>query len=59
MSAPLPADLTRLDPADAWKPWQPDARQPFDPKWAAHLFRRATFGASPDEVQAAVRCGRG
>jgi hypothetical protein len=57
MSAPLPADLARVDPADAWKSWQPDARQPFDAKWAAHLFRRAAFGATPDEIQAAVRDG--
>ena len=57
MSAPLPADLSRVDPAEAWQPWRPDAQQPFDPKWAGHLFRRAAFGARPDEIQTAVRDG--
>src|SRR5881628_1400730 len=57
MSAPLPAELARVDPADAWRPWAPDARNPFDPRWAGHLFRRAAFGATPDEIQSAVRDG--
>jgi hypothetical protein len=57
MAVPLPADLGRVDPADAWRPWVPDDCQPFDPKWAGHLFRRAAFGASPDEIGVAVRDG--
>jgi hypothetical protein len=36
--------LEKLDPREAWKPWQPDARDPWSLKWAAHLFRRAGFG---------------
>ncbi len=36
--------MAQLDPQDAWKPWQPDARTPWNLKWAAHLFRRAAFG---------------
>lgn len=45
-----PADLpplTELDPRDAWQPWQPDAANPWSLKWAAHLHRRAGFGAPP------------
>ena len=57
MPAPLPAVLSQVDPAQAWLPWEPDSRQPFDAKWAAHLFRRAAFGATPDEVQEAVKAG--
>jgi hypothetical protein len=36
--------LPKLDPADAWRPWQPDSQNPWNLKWAAHLFRRAAFG---------------
>jgi hypothetical protein len=54
-----------LDPLDAWKPWQPDARNPWSLKWAAHLFRRAAFGVPAYEpnlsgwegLQRAVREG--
>jgi uncharacterized protein (DUF1800 family) len=49
--------MARLDPAEAWRPWEPDARNPWNLKWAGHLFRRAAFGASWDELQAAVREG--
>jgi uncharacterized protein (DUF1800 family) len=49
--------LTKLDPAEAWKPWQPDAKQPWDLKWAGHLLRRAAFGASLFELRAAARRG--
>ena len=34
--------VARLDPAEAWKRWQ---GEPFTLKWAAHLHRRAAFGA--------------
>ncbi len=54
--APL-APLTELDPAEAWKPWRPDAGDPWGPKWAGHLLRRAAFAPSWPELQAAVRAG--
>ena len=38
-------------------PFTPDASNPFDARKAAHLLRRAGFGARPDEVQAAVERG--
>jgi Protein of unknown function (DUF1800) len=49
--------LDRINPIDAWQPWQPDARQPWDVRWAGHLYRRAAFGANLDELRAAVKDG--
>jgi uncharacterized protein (DUF1800 family) len=49
--------LDRIDPVEAWQPWQPDGRQPWDRKWAAHLYRRAAFGANREELLAAERSG--
>jgi hypothetical protein len=57
MSLPLPAGLARVDPEQAWAPWKPDDRDPWNARWAAHLFRRAGFGASPEQLAAAVRAG--
>ena len=47
----------RLDPAEAWKPWKPDAAQPWSPKWAGHLLRRAAFAPSWEELQQAIKDG--
>src|SRR5215207_5151117 len=49
--------LDKLDPADAWTPWKPGASDPWDRKWAAHLYRRAGFGASTDELAQATKRG--
>ncbi|MDY3553352.1 DUF1800 domain-containing protein [Gemmata sp. JC717] len=58
MAAPLPlSPLDQIDPADAWKPWAPSASDPWDRTWAAHLYRRAAFGASGPELARAVRAG--
>ncbi len=43
--------------ADPWAPWQPTAAEPWNRKWAAHLYRRAGFGASLDELIVAVKSG--
>ena len=32
--------LEKLDPAEAWKPWRPDAKDPWDLRWAGHLCSR-------------------
>jgi hypothetical protein len=53
--------LSTLDPTLAWAPWSPDAQNPFDLKWAAHLFRRAAFGVpayrvGEDAWQGLQRC---
>jgi hypothetical protein len=57
MSGPLPADISRVDPEQAWQPWKPEARDPWNACWAGHLFRRAAFGASPERIHQAVRAG--
>ncbi len=55
MPAPLPLD--KLDPIEVWKPWAPTAADPWDRKWAAHLYRRAAFGASTADLDQAVKAG--
>ena len=42
--------LDQIDPAVAWQPWQPTAADPWGRKWAAHLYRRAAFGSSREEL---------
>src|SRR5216683_5478047 len=49
--------LNQLDPAEAWQPWQPSAADPWGRKWAAHLYRRAAFGPSRDDLLEAERLG--
>jgi uncharacterized protein (DUF1800 family) len=49
--------VSRIDPAEAWQPWRPADRQPWSLKWAGHLYRRAGFGATWDELQEAVARG--
>jgi hypothetical protein len=56
MAAPLPP-LDRIDPADAWRPWRPSADDPWGRKWAAHLYRRAAFGPSREELAEAEQLG--
>src|SRR5262245_44826884 len=56
MAAPMPP-LDRIDPAQAWQPWRPSADDQWGRKWAAHLYRRAAFGASRAELLEAERLG--
>jgi uncharacterized protein (DUF1800 family) len=56
VTAALPS-LDKLDPAEVWEPWEPDDKSPWNLKWAGHLYRRAAFGASREELQAAVKLG--
>jgi uncharacterized protein (DUF1800 family) len=56
MTATLPP-LDQIDPAVAWQPWQPTAADPWGSKWAAHLYRRAAFGASREDLLEAERLG--
>src|SRR5579863_3843455 len=44
-------------PARYFEPYVPDAANPFDAIKAAHLLRRAGFGAAPAEIAAAVAKG--
>jgi uncharacterized protein (DUF1800 family) len=47
----------RLDPKDAWQPFEPTQAQPFDRRAAAHLYRRAGFAATSRELDSAVKLG--
>jgi uncharacterized protein (DUF1800 family) len=49
--------LDKIDPTDAWKPWRPSATDPWGRKWAAHLYRRAAFGANREELLEAEKIG--
>jgi uncharacterized protein (DUF1800 family) len=49
--------MDSIDPARAWQPWQPTAGDPWGRKWAAHLYRRAGFGASREDLLEAERLG--
>lgn len=48
---------TEIDPKWAWSEFEPSARTPWDTAAAAHLFRRAGFGANRKELAAAVQAG--
>lgn len=45
------------DPTWAWTPYRPDAKRPWTLRLAAHLYRRAGFGASWGTLQRAVSEG--
>lgn len=44
-----------IDPKWAWEPFVPDAAHPWDRARAAHLYRRAGFGAAAAELEAALK----
>lgn len=46
-----------IDPRTAWQRYVPSAESPWDEKKVGHLYRRAAFGASLEEMQAGVREG--
>jgi hypothetical protein len=46
-----------IHPRWAWEPYQPSAQAPWDIKKAGHLYRRAAFGATWPELEAAVKAG--
>ena len=45
------------DPRQAWAPFRPDARRTWNLRLAAHLYRRATFGATWDQLRRALSDG--
>lgn len=47
-------DLRAIDPTEAWRPYEPRSTRPWTTARAAHLFRRAGFGASPRELAQAL-----
>jgi hypothetical protein len=56
MAVTLPT-LDQIDPAEAWQPWQPTIADPWGRKWAGHLYRRAAFGPSREDLHEAKRLG--
>jgi uncharacterized protein (DUF1800 family) len=53
---PTPS-TAEIDPAWAWKPYEPTADRPWTRRLAGHLLRRAGFGASWEELQRSLREG--
>lgn len=51
------ARLAQVDPAWAWAPYEPAADRPWDLTLAAHLYRRAGFGAGWTELGRALASG--
>jgi uncharacterized protein (DUF1800 family) len=54
------ADTTKpeaIDPRWAWAPYQPSDRSAWDIKQVGHLYRRAAFGATAVDLDAALKAG--
>ncbi|MCH8045713.1 MAG: hypothetical protein IID44_18535, partial [Planctomycetes bacterium] len=49
------SDLSKFDPRQAWQPYVPNAERPWSRAMAAHLFRRAGFAATWDQLTAALK----
>lgn len=59
-SGPIPSPRrpeAEDDSAQAWAPYEPDDRHPWNLRRAGHLFRRAAFGARWGELQKALADG--
>jgi uncharacterized protein (DUF1800 family) len=54
---PSPTTERLSDPDWAWAAYQPDAARPWNLRWAGHLYRRAAFGGTWDELQTALKAG--
>lgn len=52
-----PAPTLLLGPAEELTPWKPGPGDPWDLAKAAHLLRRAGFGARPEEQEAVLAIG--
>ncbi|MDA1161514.1 MAG: DUF1800 domain-containing protein [Planctomycetota bacterium] len=48
-------DIMAVDPGWAWAPFEPSAEQPWNRRRAAHLCRRAGFGATSEELDRIVK----
>lgn len=51
------ATTISIDPRTAWQPYRPSDAAPWDIKRVGHLYRRAAFGATVGEQQAALEGG--
>jgi len=54
MNAPTMRTLAQVDPAWAWAPFEPGPDGDWDLAAASHLYRRAGFGATWDELGLAI-----
>ncbi len=57
MSSSALPPLNELDPVKEWQPWRPSDKDPWNLRWAGHLYRRAGFGASNARLREAVGQG--
>ncbi|MFO0841131.1 MAG: DUF1800 domain-containing protein [Gemmataceae bacterium] len=46
-----------IDPRWAWEPYRPSAKAPWDVRRVGHLYRRAAFGATAEQLDAGVKDG--
>jgi uncharacterized protein (DUF1800 family) len=53
----MAVDLNTVDPTWAWRPFEPSADRPWNRPLAAHLHRRAGFGATGEELKKTVERG--
>jgi len=53
----MPQDITAINPDWAWAPFEPSDEQPWSRHLAAHLCRRAGFGATSKELDELSRRG--
>jgi uncharacterized protein (DUF1800 family) len=53
----MSSDPNLADPAWAWAAYRPDGARPWTLAQAGHLYRRAGFGATWDQLQQALRDG--
>lgn len=49
--------MTEIDPNTAWQPFRPSPDRPWSNRLASHLLRRAGFGGSIGEIEAAQQAG--
>ena len=47
----------QIDPQWAWKKFEPSAEEDWNTRKAAHLMRRAGFGANPEQIEQSVAGG--
>src|SRR5262245_21417599 len=57
LAMPRFAALESVDPKWAWAAYEPSAETPWNLDRAAHLYRRAAFGGTWAELQAALTAG--
>src|SRR5262245_15995798 len=53
----MPDTANAIDPRTAWQPYRPSDANPWDLKKVGHLYRRAAFGATTRELNAALEAG--